>query len=398
MALTDCVAPIGALPLEPSFTPGVVTVSGVTLVQDGIKIPALSATWPTITNGYVAYVEFEFWPNDDSAAPILARAPAERQSWSDTRVVAGKNYNVRWRAASPTRVGDWSGTVSRTPPAVFVAGDSINLAGRPADEILSDIDINALNIAEEILRGSTWRGETDALLYIGGVPVRTVTQQLGITVDGHTVFITDLQSVDGSGVGKAVFSINVDGHIIGRVDLNDGTTGSTYFVDDFFGIVGTDPNNPIKVFEVDTVLGKVKFTADVAIDGSLTITGTIVTDGLAPNSVTIPLVTTDASTIYCDGTDKEFISHVVELTDDAVLFVNTILSSHFPSGDRLWSATLWIDGYPEFTCGGANGVPTMPMSGARFCTAGDVEVKVTLNSHSSVNVTDKTLSSLGPMR
>lgn len=326
-----------------------------------------------------------------------ASFPASAKTLVVQGVKPGARYQVRVRYITAKGLEDPDQNTDLGDIIVGGVGVEI-LHGRPVGDVLNDVDQSKLAIAEEILRSGTWRGETDGLIYIDGVPVRTVTIQLGVKVDGHEVFITDLRSVDGAGVGKAVFAVNVDGHIIGRVDLNDGTIGSTYFVVDEFGVVGTDPDRPYKPFVIDTILGKLVMTGDVAIHGDLTIDGTLTTLKYAPQSVTIPLVTTGSSTIFCDGTDKVFIEHTVELTEDSFVFVNTILSAHFPSGDRLWSATLWIDGADEFTCGGANGVPTMPMSGGRFCSAGDVLVQVTLNSHTSVNVTSRTLSSLGPMR
>lgn len=390
-----CLGQTGTPPPLPSLSavdtvpsapdPGSWVVSGGTLPGPGGSLPAIIIVG-AVDDPNAIEIIIEFRPVGSTGDWSTTSRPVSATRIEITEGVApGVNYDVRIRYRYARNTEDPS-TNLVLPPVVVGAVGAGTLDGRLVGDVLNDVDLTKIATDEEIIRAVVHRGETVEAI-----------EQVQNTANGNNTFITELKSIDGAGVGKAILSVNVDGHIGGTVLMNDGDVVSCYFVVDEFGVVGTDGVGR-KVFLIDAVTGEVKFRANVAIDGNLTITGTLTTRTLALNSVTIPLVTTDATTMYCDGTDKVFISHVVDLTDDAVVFVNTILSSHFPSGDRLWSATLWIDGYPEFTCGGANGVPTMPMSGARPCAAGEIEVKVTLNSHSSVNVTDKTLSSLGPMR
>lgn len=314
-----------------------------------------------------------------------ASFPAKSKTLVVQGVEPGARYQVRVRYITAKGVENPDNNLDLGEIEVGGVGAG-TLDGRPVADVLEDVDTTKVATAEEVFRGVVHRGETVELL-----------EQIQNTANGNNTFITELKSIDGDGVGKAVLSINANGHVGGQVLMNDGTIASIYFVADEWGVVGTDGIER-KVVYVDTVAGKIKFMADVAIDGSLTISGTIVTGGLALNSVTIPLVTTGSSTIFCDGTDKVIIDHVVDLTDDATLFVTCFLSSHFPSGDKNWTAVLYIDGVAVYTTGGANGEANMPLGGALPCSAGEIEVMVTLNSHSSVNVTSRTLSSLGPMR
>jgi hypothetical protein len=58
---------------------------------------------------------------------------------------------------------------------IVVGGvDAGTVAGRPAADVVAAIDLNAEQIAAEILRGALWRAYSDALLYLAGVPVGTV--------------------------------------------------------------------------------------------------------------------------------------------------------------------------------------------------------------------------------
>lgn len=377
---------------------------------DGSAYPVLTVSAAPVEAGLIKELVVELQPaSADPEAWISAGQPLDATTpYGDfSAVKGGAHYDVR--AFNRTADGWRSGYVIRAnvaiPAGSLVSSDTANVGGRPAAQIRDDLDLNALNIAEEILRGGTWRGETDALLYIGGVPVRTITQQLGVTTEGHTVFITSLQEVDGDGNAKAVFAINADGNIVGQEFLNDGTTGEINFLADILGVA--DPNGvgpPTKVLEYadgkwrfrDTIYVQ-RLIANIVETEHLVLAG-VTTDKIAPQNVVIPLVSTGSSVINCDGTHKTIIEHTLDLTQDAFVFVTFNVSSHFPSGDRNWTARLWIDGVMEFECAGVNGVSTMPMSGGRYCAEGDVLVQVTLNSHSSVNVTYRTLNSLGPMR
>lgn len=359
--------------------------------SDDSTYPVLFVAADAVTSGLVVdlVVQAKIHGAADSTyrsagEPLLASNP----KGDYTSISGGRTYDVRlaWRTYDGW-LSAWTVVASVPVPAGSrVASDTVKAGGRPIGSVLSDITNNTVATAANSLSYTVFNGETLERL-----------DQIQNDTNGNKTFITDFRSIDGDGVGKAVFTIDANGHAGGFVAMNDGSVFSMYFVVDEFGVVGTDGVGR-KVFLVDTVTGEVKFRANVAIDGNLTITGTLTTRTLANNSVTIPLVTTGSSTINCDGTDKVIISHTVDLTDDATLFVSCFLSSHFPSGDKNWNAVLYIDGVPVYTTGGANGEANMPLGGALPCSAGEVDVVVTLNSHSSVNITSRTLSSLGPMR
>jgi hypothetical protein len=124
------------------------------------------------------------------------------------------------------------------------------VAGRPAEEVVADLDVAMGNLLTEMLRHATFRGESDEIWYLpDGTPVRAVTQVLSALVDGNTAYIADLRQVDGNGNLKAAFVLNSNGHVTGVTQLNDGKTGSFYVVADEFGFVdpaGGDQAQPIK--------------------------------------------------------------------------------------------------------------------------------------------------------
>ncbi|MGT2515664.1 phage tail tip fiber protein [Sphingomonas panni] len=130
------------------------------------------------------------------------------------------------------------------------AKDTLNVNGRPADEVVADLDLALGNLLTEMLRNATFRGESDEIWYLpDGTPVRAVTQVLSALVDGHTAYIADLRQVDGNGNLKAAFVLNSKGHVTGITQLNDGTKGSFYVVADEFGFVdpaGGTQAEPIK--------------------------------------------------------------------------------------------------------------------------------------------------------
>jgi hypothetical protein len=322
-----------------------------------------------------------------------ASFPAKSKTLVVQGVKAGAKYQVRVRYI--TARGAENPDANTDLGEIVVGGVGAgSLAGRPGQEIIDDLDQASLNNAATDLRNQVWRAQKEEL--INGIA--SLVDQLGIKSEEHEVYITFLREVDGvTGAAKVVLSTNVDGHITGTVQTNDGTEGEFAVVDDVFSVVAAT-GAPIKVFTVNTVTGKVEFRADVTINGNLIVIGSISTPQLAPQSVNVPVITVGSSTINCDGTNKLITSHTVTLDEDAPVFVTCFLSTHFPGGDKPWNADLYIDGVSMFPIGGANGEATMTLGGSKYCSAGDVLVEVRLNSHSSVNVTARTLSSLGPMR
>jgi hypothetical protein len=472
-----CLGRSGTAPPQPSLSaidtlpavpdPGSWVVSGGTLAGPSGTLPALILTGAVDDpNAIAVIVEYR---------EILDTDPVTFGDWVSTEwpvsskrieiggVKAGANYQVRvrYRYARNTEDPDTNadlGEVIAGPVGAGVIGD------KTAGEVLADLELNAEQIAAEILRGALARAYIDARTYLAGVPIGTVLVQeienrvsadeafagllalLGakngdgsawilaastvLATSGHTlatfleyvestlgdgtVSITELkEAIDGAYARWAISvqSLGLDGAMkaIGGIEVTvDGvtTTSAINFIADYYRFVRLDGSDPVYLLTYDEVNNRWTFGADIyaqkiiadSIDTVHLKVGGVVTDRIAPNNVNVPVISTGSSTINCDGTDKLIISHTASLAYAAPVFVTCFLSTHFPGGDRNWTANLYIDGVSVFDIGGANGEASMPMGGSKYCAAGDVLVEVRLNSHSSVNVTSRTLNTIGPMR
>jgi hypothetical protein len=101
-------------------------------------------------------------------------------------------------------------------------------------------------------------------------------------VNGNEATITTLQqSVNGVAARYGV-ALNVNGHITGFVQNNDGTTGSFDILADRFRVVV--PNvGPRPVFDINGT--QITMNGNVAINGSLLVNGTVTTPSMQQNSV-----------------------------------------------------------------------------------------------------------------
>jgi hypothetical protein len=212
-----------------------------------------------------------------------ASFPASSRTLVVGGVEAGATYQVRVRYITATGVENPDNNTDLG--TVVVGGVNAGaLVGRAGEDIVNDLDINAQNTAASELRAGAWRAQSSEV-FDG---IFTQLEQMGITLADHTVFITFMQQVDGvTGAAKVVLSMNVDGHVTGTVQTNDGTTGEFAIVDDVFSVVAAT-GAPIKVFTVNTVTGKVNFRADVEIDGDLFVTGSVKTRVIQQGAVTAP--------------------------------------------------------------------------------------------------------------
>lgn len=305
--------------------------------------------------------------------------PASSRTLVVQGVEPGATYQVRVRYITAKGVENPANNVDLG--TILVGGvDAGTVAGRPAGDVLDDIDIGQLNVAAAEMRGATYRAETD--LVTGNL--RQVIEQLGVVTGQHTVFITLMQSVDGdTGIAKAVLSLNSDGHIIGTVAMNDGTTGSYYVVADEFGVVGTDPLAPIKVFFVDTVTGKVRFRADVEIDGDLAITGSFKTASLQDNAVSNRVREAKSTPTSGTGFDVTEFTETFVLPHDADIEVmgNCNFLDGGGNGPSYHSSAirLFINGVQvaKNPIAGAQAMQQLGTWGGAFCTAGSVTVHMT---------------------
>lgn len=216
------------------------------------------------------YTEVRYRPT--GSAYWLSVRPAKGDSFVNVAPInPGSTYEFQVRHVSIHEVeGPWmpepaqqfvAGTSSRMPwdyvsdPAgtrpddnADVTKDALeeamrDVVGLSATEIYDTINIDIGNLAMEILRTETYRGETDLLTRMpDGTPVRQVIQVLSANYNGHQVFIASLQEVDGNGNAKAVNTINSDGVITGTSNVLTGGKSSYYIMANEFGFV--DPGSP----------------------------------------------------------------------------------------------------------------------------------------------------------
>lgn len=125
--LLDCAAVSSLEIIDPALTVSA-TVTGGYVVQSGKQVPALLATWSTISNPYVTGIQFEYGPSDLSSGAKQSTALKAALAWSTTSsVVAGGTYTTRYRAigVGANTYGPWTAPSNKTVPAAppIVAGD-----------------------------------------------------------------------------------------------------------------------------------------------------------------------------------------------------------------------------------------------------------------------------------
>lgn len=128
MPLNDCVAvsfevEVLTLPAPP------VMLSGATLTQGDVQIPALSAIWldTDVTNPYLLGIEFEYQGVSLSTGVVRVSALKDALSLTATSgIVSGKTYSVRYRSVGDGVYGPWTAPASVVMPDTFVAGSVVD--------------------------------------------------------------------------------------------------------------------------------------------------------------------------------------------------------------------------------------------------------------------------------
>lgn len=396
VAANDELVP-GTPPPAEAARPGPLALGGVLVYAvnltgaDGSREPAIKATWFTPVDPAVLGVRLEVrvaGEADVAATSVSTREGIDSGVLVTTNgVAASATLEARlvpladqsrevipsdWDAvitgpstASGATSVPWSGVADddgQRPEdgadvtANHTAADTAAVAGRSALQVINDFDLDVLNLAEELLRAGIWRGEADTLLYIGGVPIRTVTQQLGVTVGGHTAFITQLQEVDGNGNAKLLFAVNSDGNVAGMELVAGGGLTEINFLANILGV--TDPNGvgpPTKVLEYSGGKWRFKDTlyvqrliADIIETQHLKI-NSVVTDRIVDHSLSDNMISGASSTVYGTGFD-------------VILFSQTF-TLDYPARVR-------AEGDVAFLDGGGNG-PSYHQSRLRLTINGD---------------------------
>lgn len=137
-------------------------------------------------------------------------------------------------------------------------GGGVTLGSR-----LSGIDATLASNAAAIVTEQTARASADSAL---SSQITTLTS----TVNGNTASITSVQSTVNGLNAKYGVSLNVNGHITGFVQNNNGSSGDFTIVADVFRIIAPAGGSPVTPFSV---------TAEgVRINGNLIVNGSIIND------------------------------------------------------------------------------------------------------------------------
>ncbi|MEH0194581.1 hypothetical protein V7S57_02480 [Caulobacter sp. CCNWLY153] len=367
------------------FPPDDFLAAGVKrIADDGSSYPVLAVTCSAVTAGLVTELVVQVKPEgagDDAYVSAGQALPASNPTGDMTGVRGGAVYVPR--AAWRTYDGWLSDWVEHPPVAIpansLVASDTVKAGGRPVEDILDDLSQTLINQAATDTRTAVWKSQTDEVQGSQGTSI----EQLAAQTAQNTAYITFMRQVDAAtGAAKWVLATNVNNHIAGIVQTNDGTLGEIYFAEDIFGIVGTDPNNPKKVFYVNTVTNKVAFRADVEIDGNLHVAGTVQTAAAADNAWTAMQVSSASSTTYGSNSEVGHSTHILTLEDDAdVLFLAQInfqdgggnSESYHSSATRIYLNGELLD---QNSQGKNNAVTALPVLTSRRLPAGTHTVQL----------------------
>ncbi len=134
-----------------------------------------------------------------------------------------------------------------------------SLTGRTPSEVVDDLTHATDAISLEVMRGATWRGDADQIIYTAdGTPVRTVVEAIGTTVNGHETFVAFLKEVNGDGTAKFIFSARADGSIVGIEGLAGGGFNQLSFVASRFLFVDNSGLNPVQAMAYEGGAWKLK--------------------------------------------------------------------------------------------------------------------------------------------
>ncbi len=130
--------------------------------------------------------------------------------------------------------------------------------GRSARDVVGDLASAVDTIALETMRGATWRGESDDVLYMpDGRPVRVAVEAIGANVDGVQQFVAFLKEVDTSAkTSKFLFSARSDGSIVGIEGVAGGGFNQLSFVAERFLFVDQNGGNPINAMTYENGVWK----------------------------------------------------------------------------------------------------------------------------------------------
>jgi hypothetical protein len=220
------------------------------------------------------------------------------------------------------------------------------------------------------------------------------------TIAGQVITLNNEVDVVQSDVAtvKARWGVQVDaGGRVAGIQLNSSNTGSSNFIvlaDNFKVFRSGFTSDPI--FATGTVNG----VATVGIKGNLVVDGSIITPGLANNSVTIPLSQTTTSAVNGNGASQivNTIAYTASYSSSVLIIFNG--RQNYDFGARNTQINLIVDGSlvtSNSVAGAINDYVSLSWSGT--LSAGPHTISVTwFGADSSVRISNRTLSVLGAMK
>lgn len=153
MGIQDC-EPAKFQPSSPTLEISVTIPAAGTQFDGpgGTILPGIVAYWEDPENAYLLAVEFHVVRTDGEpgGAESTFIQPVEQQIWGTTdKILPACQYAVRFRAVGLNEArGPWSSITTVTTPNKFVAQDTANVAGVPADTLTADL-ANAVELTNQ---------------------------------------------------------------------------------------------------------------------------------------------------------------------------------------------------------------------------------------------------------
>ncbi|WP_454279937.1 hypothetical protein [Sphingomonas sp. Marseille-Q8236] len=230
----------------------------------------------------------------------------------------------------------------------------VQWTGRPAADVVADLNQNILNVAAEMVVNGTWRAGTDQILFVDGKPIRQVIEQIALTQEGLSLFVTQLQEVNANtGTARFMFAANANGDIVGIQGTAGGKISGLSFVAGRYQFVDPNGGNAINalVYDEDDVwrLRKVEVTeikADTVITKHL-VTSSISQTRVAPVSGNISIARNASANVASVSMTKQEPDSVMKVT----------FFGMFQSDDDIqMTCTVEVDGATSYPAGRINNV------------------------------------------
>lgn len=368
------------------------------------------------------------------SALVVEAAVANGSEFSTDRITL---YQMLQRSRiSWDSVTDPNGTKPEDNATVG-APEGTFVGARPVSEVLADLEFNADSMLEQTFRVDNMETVYDARTFVEGqavgtfvlnertqretdiAAINTTLDLLGAKSSDGTAFILDAETVQSQpgktlaaslteisaatsaheasiinlnevligsdGVtAKSVLQTNVDGHVTGTVNTNDGTVGEFAIVADVLRLIDPNDGTPIQPF--------------IYADGVIRMTNVEVDTLKVGTSGTVGNPTTNSATSPVSGTGTSnwhtILSQSITLAGPGTIFAQASIAQGFPDGDKTWNLRLRINGQVVFPAGGMKTDDAVPLSGSLALPAGTYTVDVIFAAETTVTANARTLFSM----